>query len=329
MSRILLTLLLISVASFSKGQDPQFSQPYANSLYLNPAFTGNTLENRISFSYRNQWANLENGYSTYMASFDHYEASIKSGFGGYVMHDRTGANGYKVSGFALNYAYDLHIDQYSGLRMGASVGYFFMSFDRSELIFADQIIRGGNVQSVERSLADNSSYFDIASGLMYYNPHMWAGVSVSHVNEPGISMFGQDASLPMKYSVQTGVRLLSKRNNSGKETRSMNLTAHYKLQNKNDQLDLGIYYNFLPLMLGVWYRGIPVQTGSDHFTPVESLIFMIGIEHKDYFRVAYSYDLTLSDLGISTGGSHEISLIYEWKSDRKIDYRRLISCPRF
>ena len=47
------------------GQTPQFPQFYANQIYLNPAFTGNTAVNRIAGNYRNQWAGVSafNSYS--------------------------------------------------------------------------------------------------------------------------------------------------------------------------------------------------------------------------------------------------------------------------
>ena len=52
------------------GQDPSFSQFYANRIYLNPAFTG--IENGISFAgtSRNQWSKVDQGFKTYIASVE-------------------------------------------------------------------------------------------------------------------------------------------------------------------------------------------------------------------------------------------------------------------
>ena len=50
------------------AQDPQFTQFYANPLYLNPAFAGTARCPRICMNYRNQWPNLSGTYVTYSAS---------------------------------------------------------------------------------------------------------------------------------------------------------------------------------------------------------------------------------------------------------------------
>lgn len=310
------------------AQDPQFSQPYASPLYLNPAFTGDTKKNRLAFTYRNQWAAIDKGFTTYMVSFDHNEKKLNSGFGGYLLYDQSGANGFRVSGLNLSYSYDARIDRWSGIRGGLSLGYSFMGYDESKLLFADQIIRDGAPNSTEERLRDHTTYLDMGAGIVYYSKFVWAGFSIAHLNKPNISMIDQVQRLPMKYSFHAGVNVWNRRNQWGKEMSNVILVAHYKFQEEWDQLDIGAYYNLRPLVVGIWYRGIPLKSYEQNYSNHESLIFLIGLEYKEQFRIGYSYDYTISKLGISSGGSHEISVIYEWPNHKNNRVRR-IACPKF
>ena len=57
LSGILLFVLILLMGNSLqvKGQDPEFSQFYANPIYLNPAFTGTSALPRVVVNYRNQW----------------------------------------------------------------------------------------------------------------------------------------------------------------------------------------------------------------------------------------------------------------------------------
>ena len=63
-----------------RGQDPHFTQYYANPLYLNPAFAGSDICPRFSMNYRNQFPNF-GAYQTYSASYDQYVDAVKGGLG--------------------------------------------------------------------------------------------------------------------------------------------------------------------------------------------------------------------------------------------------------
>ena len=327
--RITHIALFLFCAKLLFAQDAQFSQPYAAPLYLNPAFTGDTKENRLSFSYRKQWAKIDNGFTSYIASFDHYKEKMNSGFGAYILYDQAGTSGYRVTGVNFSYSYDARINRWSGIKGGLSLGYSFVKFNENDLLFADQIISGSN-QSIESNLVNQKSYLDMGAGFLYYNKFVWLGVAVNHLNMPNISMMDQIERLPMKFSIHGGFKVWNKRNQWGKEMSSLNLLAHYKFQADWDQLDIGAYFNFLPVIVGVWYRGIPLlKSYSPNYSNHESLILLIGLEYKDRFRIGYSYDFTISELSMSSGGSHEITLIYEWPENSKNSRSRKIACPKF
>ncbi|RLD70071.1 MAG: hypothetical protein DRI87_08855, partial [Bacteroidetes bacterium] len=94
---------ILSVVSVVKAQDPEFSQFYANPLYLNPAMTGTAECARINLNYRNQWPSLTKAFITYNISYDQNVASINSGFGVLVMSDRQGDGALNTTMASLLY----------------------------------------------------------------------------------------------------------------------------------------------------------------------------------------------------------------------------------
>jgi len=86
--RLFVVLLIVFVGSNNvQAQDPQFTQFYANPIYLNPAFAGSNGCPRFAMNYRNQWPSLSGNYVTYSASYDQYFKNINGGIGVIGMHD--------------------------------------------------------------------------------------------------------------------------------------------------------------------------------------------------------------------------------------------------
>jgi hypothetical protein len=76
---------------------------------------------------------------------------------------------------------------------------------------------------------------------------------------------------------------------------------------------------------GLWYRG---NFGKDKFISSDSFIALIGLQ-RGMFKFGYSYDVTVSSLSNSTGGSHELSLGLQFECKVKKKRFRAISCPSF
>src|SRR4051812_14773105 len=90
MLRKLLILIFVGLSGTALAQDPEFTQFYANPLYLNPAFAGSTRCPRIALNYRNQWPALSGTYVTYSASYDQYVDALGGGIGLLVLNDKAG-----------------------------------------------------------------------------------------------------------------------------------------------------------------------------------------------------------------------------------------------
>src|SRR6218665_3278627 len=67
------------------AQEVEMSQYWSAPLHVNPAMAGIGMGPRASLNYRNQWAEMGNGFNggftTYMASVDGYIPKARSGIG--------------------------------------------------------------------------------------------------------------------------------------------------------------------------------------------------------------------------------------------------------
>jgi len=322
---------LIMLAPRAQAQDPQLSQFYAAPMYLNPALTGNTFQDRIALNYRIQWPGFAPGFETYAVAYDHNNAKAHSGYGIMVMHDQAGTNDLSFTHIAGSYSYEARIDHAHAVRFGMRLGYTLRQFDMGNYLFADQVIRDNAPTSLEPAMIQRTSYFDAAMGLMYYGEHFWLGTSFSHINRPQQTLLlNGDTRLPIRTSIHTGYRIALDERSMSRTRSTFNIAAHYKAQQDWDQLDIGAYIEHLPLTAGIWYRGLPgLKAYKPGYPNNDAVILMAGFETQRQLRFVYSYDITISWLGMKSGGAHEISLTYEWPARQKNRKFHMVPCPKF
>ena len=108
-------------------------------------------------------------------------------------------------------------------------------------------------------------------------------------------------------------------------------SINIRAQQKYSQLDIGAYYFKQLFNVGLWYRGLPLKKYKPGYPTRESVAVLVGVEVPDKnFRVGYSFDVTISRLGLNSSyGAHEISIVYEIAKKRKRTKRVLVSCPKF
>ena len=320
--------MILSLSAYS--QDPQFSQFYASSLYLNPAFTGNTEAGRFSGIYRDQWAAIPGAFVSSSFAYDHNLSDYNSGIGLIVTSDKSGTGGLKFTNIGGLYSYAFKINRKLFFRTGIKFSYTFRGIDKSRLVFADQIIRNGAPQSVESFSDDDNSYFDAGTGALLYTDKYWIGVSLDHITQPNQSFFGigTEARLPIKSSIHGGYNFMYHETVKGDYESSITAAFNFKHQLKWNQLDIGAYYNKHAFVIGLWYRGIPfIKTSS--ISSNDAIVFLVGVQTNG-IKIGYSYDVTVSKLAGNTGGSHELSLIYEYPYKKKRrKNRHAVPCAKF
>jgi type IX secretion system PorP/SprF family membrane protein len=341
---LLLTLLILSVTQVVTAQDPQFSQFYAAPLYLNPALAGATGQARAGLNYRNQWPAIDANFTTMSVYFDYFIEDKNSGVGIIINRDQEGLANLRSLNVGLQYSYELNLTDYLGFRPGVQVSLYNRSVNFSRLTFYDQF--NPTTGTIDRATAEDLSnggsktFVDLSFGGVFFTRNAWLGGSVWHLTEPNQSLVGDVSKLPRKISVHGGFRIPLRPGTVGtgvyarKSERSISPAFQFRHQGKFDQMDLGVYFTFEPLVLGTWYRGVPFKKVGP-FVNNESIVLLLGFTKlgaKDAINLGYSFDYTISKLGIGSGGAHEFSLVYTWpmRNPRKPPRDKLvIPCPDF
>lgn len=300
----------------AQAQDPQFSQFYASPIYLNPALTGAMDRGRVGINYRNQWPSLAHSFTTLSAYVDYFVKDIESGVGLIVNQNRESFLNYQSTEIGGIYSYKMRIADGLVMRTGIQLSYFHKDVDFEKLVFGNQIdIANGQVVGPSGEVFEKGamvSFISASAGTLIYTNDMWIGAAVHHINEPDQSFIGGESKLSRKYSVHAGYKI-----NLGDgrrlrtvsyqfQQRSVTFAVNYKKQAGYNQLDAGMQFYFQPLVLGMWYRGIPIQKVSN-LVKNESVIALLGMELNQNISFGYSYDFTVSQLAGSTGGAHEFS----------------------
>ena len=326
----LILLLLVLGTQGVNAQDVGFSQFYANPLYLNPAFAGSKVDPRISLSYRAQWPGLVSAFTTVSASYDQYINDLHGGIGAIVMTDRQGDHGAlstNMLGAMYSFRFRVYKEIYVNMALQAGLVNCKLDWDVNHLRFPDQIDpENGYINQTSATAPDKTSvlYPDFSAGLMVYGPAWYAGLAAHHLNQPSQGFYSEDR-VPMKLSANVGglINLSEEKRRTsslGLGTPVVSPNFIYQYQGTFHYFNYGLYLDWMPFLVGLWYRnGIE---NSDAF------IFMVGVQ-QDYFKVGYSYDVTVSTLANSTAGAHEVTLgilLPVPEAKRKI---KAIRCPSF
>jgi type IX secretion system PorP/SprF family membrane protein len=332
LKKLIVILLLFAYWINGRTQDVQFSQFYSNYLYLAPSFSGLTDQNRISVNYRNQWPEIANGYQTYSVSFDKYLEKFRSGIGAIIFQDIAGTGMLTTTQIGIQYSFDFEVTHEWHMRPGMHFNYAQRSIDFDKLLWNDQIAATGNAATTaELTPVDKVGDIDFSVSILSYSERYWLGACVDHLLRPNQSFYfyeeeeGNPAKVPLKYSAFGGIKFIRNEHLLRPIPTTLQFAFLYRQQAKYRQLDLGVYWYRHPLVMGVWYRGIPLYKevfNRDAFT------MLVGIKTSS-INIGYSYDFTISRLIANTGGAHELSLSYTFKTKPIKLKPRMVPCPDF
>ncbi len=316
LKRVIVALGMLAGAGLGDlyAQDPEFTQFYANPLYLNPAFAGTARCPRICLNYRNQWPGITGTFVTYSASYDQHIDAMSGGVGFLFTNDRAGMATINTTNISGIYSYQLNITREFSMKVGLQATYAQKSVDWSKLNFGDMIDprRGFIYNTNEVPNATSKTNVDFSAGLLGYSRRYFFGAAVHHITEPDEGFLGP-SKLPMKYTGHAGAVIPI-----GGRYSETSISPNVLFQKQQDfqQLNLGIYFSKGPLVGGLWYRN------------QDSFILLLGFQ-QDLFKFGYSYDVTVSKLTNATAGSHELSFQMQFECKPKKKKFRTVSCPSF
>ncbi|MCK4662344.1 MAG: type IX secretion system membrane protein PorP/SprF [Bacteroidales bacterium] len=333
-NKIYIITLFVCFKQFVFSQDPQFSQFYATPLYLSPSFAGISSGSRVVLNFRDQWPKMPGRFITFAVSGDHNLRSLKSGVGILITRDQIGSGKLSTTNVGGLYSYRIKINRNWTIRPGLHLMYTQKSIDYYSLNFVEEVHHGTQIGEPNEYL--NNQYVDFSSSILTYNKDFWLGSTVDHMLRPNQALMGGNNRVPMKFSFYGGLKVNIRGRMRALKASAENITFAFlykyreqknlTFKQQNSQFDLGLYWSKTPIVVGLWYRGIPIikeNKGSD------AIILLFGYK-VDEFSVGYSYDFTVSRLIASTGGAHEISIIYLFNvSKYRKAKREMIPCPHF
>jgi type IX secretion system PorP/SprF family membrane protein len=353
--RIIILLAAITAFAVARvdAQDAMFSQFYANPLYLNPAMAGTNVCPRVALNFRDQWPKLKGNYITYTGSFDEHFDKIAGGVGIIIMHDHAGANGGYINTSSISpmYSFKAQISKKFALRLALQLDIQDKYLNWDNLVFGDQIdSRYGYVYQTQETRPGSLHRWTagLSAGLLGYTPHVYFGMAVHHITT--FALDGQNTSyltesyadmydmMPVKWTAHVGANFDVKRK-SKRETSfgdiSLSPNFVYQHQRYLNYFNLGLYANFYPFTVGVWYRFVPSYKVKDSTNAVvgkinnsDALVFMAGLEYK-LVKFGISYDITLGQLKNDTGGAIEASLQFLLPCPEKHKAIKDLKCPSF
>ncbi len=314
---IILLLIFACSSFFVKAQDIHYSQMYSTPLYINPAFTGNFDCNfRAGLNYRQQAASFTIPFETYSAWGDtrifprFLGRRSWIGLGAHLYYDNAGDGGLKkIQGMffgAFNQGFNSDNSLYGSL--GVGLGVTNRSIDINKLIFNDQWdsialqFDPARISADVTNIQSSSIFypdFNLGLSLHHLVNEKWmyeVGGSISHINKPKESFFGEDNKVGRKIIVSGTVQyILSDRFLIKPEAYFI---AHEGVQ--ETIFGANIVYGAVGLKLfgGLWTR------------LVRDIIPVMGIEYNNY-TLLFSYDINISKQRMASNykGGFEFSLV--------------------
>jgi type IX secretion system PorP/SprF family membrane protein len=273
---------------------PVYSQYIINGLLINPAYAGSRDVLSTVISYRDQWTGFP-GTPVTQTLTGHMPLQNKSlALGLIITNESIGV--INNTGIFGNYAYRVRLN--SGmLAFGVKAGVQLYKENDYQLYIKDP---GDYVFS------NNGNYIlpNFGAGVYYYNSTCFAGLSLptilSYRESPGGNSYDAYNNAQNYNFMFFGGCLI-------------NVTDEFKLKpsallqytlNSGFQYDLNLNAILLKdglLSVGTSYREKDAIAG------------MVEVQLNTQLRIGYSYDFTINTPGNYSGGTHEITIRYEFK----------------
>lgn len=287
-----LFLLAVFVPGLSQ-QDPLTSNYMFNTLAFNPGVAGTSGMICATALNRQQWVGFKGAPSTTVfnisAPFNPFK--ISSGIGLIVESDNIGFD--KDINLSLAYTYLTEIGQ-GTMGIGISAGMLNKTLDPTWSIPQGDIFTPPSGDPLIPENKESYVAFDAGLGVYYRTDKYYAGLSVTHINQPKI-----------KYS--KGVPYVS---------RHYYLTGGYTLQLPNPSFELlpSVYAlsdgKVIQISVTSLVRYNKKVWGGVSYRPGNALVGIAGVELFNGIRIGYAYDFTISDIRKNTSGSHEFMVNY-------------------
>jgi type IX secretion system PorP/SprF family membrane protein len=304
MRRILVfTFCVMSALKGFSQQDPQYSQYMFNQMAINPAYAGSKEALSTTAFIRDQWTGIDGAPKTQTISAHGPLKSRKVGLGFSVIADQIGPK--KSVGALASYAYRIPVKN-GKLSFGLRFGVFNYTYNWDDIIYKD----AGDVYNTHTQTSKIVPTADC--GLYYYSNSVYAGLSATHLYSGKLtsvsSLNGDDAKLAPHIFFTFG-----KAFDLG-ENLIFNPSVMVKTA-KGSPSTFDLNASFL-LKQRLWL-GVSVRS-------TYGVVVYTQFNITDKFKLGYSFDYGINQIGKLGGGTHEIMLGYDFN----ISHSKIAS-PRY
>lgn len=323
--KLLIAMVFVMAIPGLKAQDQMYSQFTNIPIYYNPAYTGLEQGMRAKFAYRRQWVKMPHDFKAMNFNMDVAARGIPGSGGLGLMFDSSneGSGLIKRNSFGVNLAVRIPVMDNVVSQLGISATFVQKYIDWTRLVFSDQLDEQyGNIYPTDfappSSNKVNFPDFSVG-GIFRFKQDAGKesviigtfGLALNHLFEPNESFISAESRLPIKFVGSMDFQIHQEENsrNAGNGFR-YNPAIMYMNQGGMDSWSIGLNVYKFPLYVGAWYRNSEMQ-----FMDNDAVIVLLGINtnfgDNSRMKLIYSYDVILTDLAKATGGSHEITLIFE------------------
>lgn len=308
---ILIGLITISLLGYAQ-QDAQYSQYMFNGIYINPAYAGYKEQLNIHSFYRNQWVGIQGSPKSMSIAIDGTANEGNIGLALQVASDKLGAQS-SISSY-LNFAYRLRVNYNEDTRLSFGIGFGAVqnSIDGNRLNTIDI-----DDSALPRGMQSNLLP-DARAGVFYNTNRWYAGFSVDNLIAQYAVKQVSDAAffptqkahyyltagvlLPINEDVQLKPSFLLKDDRAGPSSLDISTFALIA-----DKVWIGGSYRTAVKLYNKAYLQKDLNMRN-------SLIAMTEIFATPQLRIGYAFDYSLNDLANYSGGTHEISIGFYFKS---------------
>jgi type IX secretion system PorP/SprF family membrane protein len=321
------------------GQAVEMSQYWAAPLYVNPALAGISYGPRVSVSYRNQWPELgsgfNGGFTTYMVGIDGYLPKAHSGLGLLYTGDYTAGGLLATNTITGSYAFQVKLSHKVGLRLAIEGSFIQEHINWGQLQFYDMInpYTGFYDQNFNPNPTQEPTpgkldtyHGDMGAGILFFSDKVYGGFAVRNLITPNLSFYageGGKGNIPYRFVGHFGSNFDIKHARNYRYNIFVSPNVLIANQGRDVQFNAGLMAGVSLIYFGSWFRYA--------FYNPDAIILVVGIR-KGRVRFGYSYDVTVSRLAGRTGGSHELTLVFNWSGSNDnslhphID-KNYIQCP--
>lgn len=285
-------------------QDPHYTQYMYNMSVMNPAYAGSKENISGGLLYRKQWIEIEDAPTT-GTFFIHSPVGRNVGLGLSAVNDKIGP--VEETNLYADFSYTIPLGGEHKLAFGLKAG---LTMHKIDFNYIFQTLPQPVPQDPFSAGNPNNSFLNIGSGVFYYTDKYYVAFSAPNMLKSKYLDFdGRQYGTEVIHYFLTGGYVFDLNPNlkfkpftmiksSLDAPTSVDLSANFLF---NEKLELGATYRL-----------------QDSFGA------MVNFAITPSLRIGYAYDHIVSDLNVVTPSSHEVMLLFDITTSKKVS-----RSPRF